>query len=339
MMSMLRIAVLILLYILLTNGPHIQGDAPLPRIEIAMQTKPVVVPLETALHGFGPLRLHRIWRLESNSDRFEGISALAFEPNGRFTALNDRGEVFDFGIGQYEVKDYAQALPRPERERNLSRALWDSESMTRDPRTGRIWVGFERLQRICRYTARFERIERCASPAALRAWPSRASIEALVRFGDGRFLAISENALLDKGRNGQHDVLLWAGDPVEPGTPAPVHLAYEPPLGYRPTDALWLGGDRLLVLNRRLTVAEGFTAKLVMVRMPRLEAGAVLRGETISTFRSPGPVDNLEAMALEMDRGQPMLWIASDDNGLFLQQSLLFRFAMPTDWISAQPAP
>lgn len=336
---MSRIAVLILLYILLTNGPHIEEESPIPRSEISMETRPRVVALETALHGYGPLRLHRLWRLDSNASNFGGISALLVDDEGRFTALNDKGEVFDFAIGQYQRKDYMQSLPRPNGQRNLPRRQWDSESMVRDPATGRLWVGFERSQLICRYSARFERLERCATPAAMRAWPEQGGAEAMVRFGDGRFLAISERGMIDHGRTGLHDVLLWQGDPVEPKTAPPVHLTYQAPLGYRPTDALWLGGDRLLVLNRRLTLAEGFTAKLVMVRLPRLAKGATLRGETISTFRSPGPVDNLEAMALGRERGEPMLWIASDDNELFLQDSLLYRFAIPADWLSTRPAP
>jgi len=168
-------------------------------------------------------------------------------------------------------------------------------------------------------------------------WPVTGSIESLVRFGDGRFMAISERG---PGPGGALDVLLWQGDPVDPTTPPAVHLGYRPPTGYRPTDALWVGGDRLLVLNRRATVADGFTARLSLVRLPRLAAGAMLTGEVIATFAPPGLSDNIEVLAFSRDAaGKPQLWVASDDNHLFFQRTLLLRFALPEAWLSEEPAP
>ncbi len=88
-----------------------------------------------------------------------------------------------------------------------------------------------------------------------------------------------------------------------------------------------------------MTVADWFTARLTLVRMPRLRAGAVLRGEVIASFERPGPIDNLEGLALSHEQGLPILWIASDDNHLILQRTLLFKFALPRDWVSDAPAP
>ncbi len=64
------------------------------------------------------------------------------------------------------------------------------------------------------------------------------------------------------------------------------------------------GGDRLLVLNRRLTVFGWFTARLALVRLPGPAEGAVLRGATVATFDRPGPVDNMEALALTREGGR-----------------------------------
>lgn len=333
---MRRIALILLVFILLTEGPRVRIEQPMARTALSLDTHPLWVSVDRAVHGYGALRLFGLWALRSSNPAFGGISSLLVNRDGRFIALSDGGDFTDFAIGEYRTPNEIAALPRRPTERMRPHWEWDSESMTRDPVSGKIWVGFEHLQRICRYAPDFARIERCAEPPAMQDWPPKGGIESLVRFSDGRFLAIEEDGTANWG---VHDVLLWAGDPVEPKTPPPVHLRYVAPTGYWPTDALWLGGDRLLVLNRRMTLAQGFTAKLVMVRLPRLVAGAVLRGTLVTDFRGPGPVDNLEALALGRDASGPVLWVASDDNHAFFERSLLYKFTIPRDWVSDAPAP
>lgn len=330
---MRRILVILLLFISLASAPHIRKEVPFPRTSLVVKMTPFAVSPQIQ-KDYGPLRLTGLWVLTGSHRVFGGISSL-LEQNGQFTALSDKGEWFRFGLGS--SVGFGEALPRFRAEREIPRYRWDSESMTRDPVSGKLWVGFESLQRICRYAPDFARIERCVTPPEVEAWPITGSIESLVRFGDGRFLAISE---MGRRSTGLHDVLLWASDPTEPGAPKPVHLSYKPPTGFRPTDALWLGGDRLLVLNRRLTVADLFTARLALVRLPKLTENAVLKAEPIADFHRPGPTDNMEALALGRDeRGGPILWVASDDNHAFFEETLLFRFALPKEWVNAEPAP
>lgn len=335
---MLRIALAMALFILLVNGPHGGTATPAPFAHIMVTARPLPAGEAGAPARFGPLRLLDAWALSSSHPAFGGFSSLVAGDDGGLIALNDSGEVFGFRPGRdgRDGRGVVMPLPRAPAEQDWPKWRWDSESMTRDPVSGRLWVGFEHLQRICRYAPGFARIEGCVSPPAMQGWPLTGSIESLVRLGDGRFIAIAEMA---RHVDGAHDVLLWQGDPVDPATPPPVHLSYSAPRGYLPTDALWLGGDRLLVLNRRLTLAEGFTATLALVRLPPLEARAQLRAEVIATFAPPGLADNFEALALSHEAGRPILWLASDDNHLFLQRSLLLRFALPEDWVSDQPAP
>jgi hypothetical protein len=332
--GMRRIALILLLFILLSQPPiGRSGNGALAPVALSVRAEAVPVDAAVMQRDYGGLRLTGLWSLHGSIGAFGGISALLADADGRFIAITDSGESAMFkpgGAGRMA------ALPRLASDGDTIRGNHDSESVTRDPVTGRIWIGFERAQRICRYAPELAQIERCASAAALQAWPIEGSIEALARLGDGRFIAISERA---NTPSGGYDALLWAGDPVEPSTAPPVHLTYRGPPGYRPTDALWLGGDRLLVLTRRLTLLEGFTARLTLVRLPKLEAGATLHGETIAAFRSPGPSDNLEALALGEEGGRPVLYIAADDNRLFFQRSLLFRFALPDGWVSDAPAP
>jgi len=333
---MKRIALILILFVLLTNAPHFGQQPPLQPLTLRVVAEPLPLPSRAS---YGPLRLEGLWRLKGSHPAFGGISALLVdgERGGalHFTGLDDSGEHVAFTLrGNGEA--HMAALPRLPEQADEKGWMQDTESMTRDSASGRIWAGFESTQRICRYAPGFARIEGCASAEALKAWPIQGSIESLVRFGDGRFMAIAERAI---SPSGGFDVLLWASDPVDPATPPPVHLSYRAPTGYRPTDALWLGGDSLLVLNRRFTVFGWFTAKLVLVRLPRLEEGALLRGETIATFDRPGPIDNFEALALSREGNRAILWVASDDNHLSVQKTLLFRFALPRNWVSNAPAP
>lgn len=333
---MQRVALILILFILLMNGRHGGNTPPATFDSLAVQARALDLPDTADQALYGPLRLTAAWQLSGSHGAFGGFSSLLVNEDGSLIALNDTGELFGFRVNGAQREGFVSPLPRVGVEQTWPSWRWDSESMQRDPVTGRVWVGFEGIQRICRYTPDLKTLEGCATPPEMLAWPETGSIESMVRFGDGRFLAISEMGM---GKAGANDVLLWQGDPVDPATPPPVHLGYRPPTGYRPTDALWLGGDRLLVLNRRLTLADGFTARLSLVRLPKLEAGAVLTGEVIATFAPPGLSDNFEAMTLSHENGKPVLWVASDDNHLFLQRSLLLRFNLPEDWVSEQPAP
>ena len=86
-------------------------------------------------------------------------------------------------------------------------------------------------------------------------------------------------------------------------------------------------------------MADGFTARLSLVTLPRLEAGVILTGRVVATFAPPGLTDNFEALALSRENGKPVLWVASDDNLFFLQRTLLLKFDLPVDWLSDAPAP
>ncbi|MBO9580651.1 MAG: esterase-like activity of phytase family protein [Sphingobium sp.] len=331
---MQRIAAILVLFVLLMPAPLIDTEPPLRRTAIQLHAEPLPPPSPEVQRAYGPLRLEGLWRLSSPVRAFGGISALFVGEDGQFTGLNDSGQWARFRLDG-PPKGTMAALPRMALAGEHRRQN-DNESMARDPVTGTVWAGFEVTNRICRYSPDLARVTGCVQPEAMRDWPEQGGAESLARLGDGRFLAIGELAYAP---GGGHDVVLWAGDPVDPRTPPPVHMRYIAPTGYRPTDALWLGGDRLLVLTRRMTVFDWFTAKLTLVRLPKLEAGAVLKGEVIASFERPGPADNLEALALGHEKAGPVLWIASDDNHLVLQRSLLFKFALPRDWVSDARAP
>ncbi|AQR75840.1 esterase-like activity of phytase family protein [Sphingomonas sp. LM7] len=298
----------------------ILGDSP------EITAKPV--PLDTSdptRRTLGPLTYLGGLALTSADPAFGGFSAMLVDGE-QFTLLSDGGNLVSFQMGA-ELRPYAVRfadLPGP--GTGALKRHRDSESMTRDPRTGRVWVGFENRNAIWRYDASLTRAERSVRPAAMADWSIAGGAEAMVRLRNGQFIVFSETAR-PKGRPDARIVLRFAGDPTEPPR-APLPFAYVPPAGYDPTDAAELPDGRLLVLNRRLSLPGLFTAKLSVIDMRGVRAGGVVPGIEIATFERPLQHDNFEALAVTREGADTIVWIASDDNGEFWEQSLLLKFRL-----------
>ncbi|MET0363119.1 MAG: esterase-like activity of phytase family protein [Sphingobium sp.] len=325
-----RAVLILILFVLLLNGRHPEFRPPSWSANVKVSATPLALfPDQPERRQLGELTYIGGWALHSGKVRFGSISSMTVDGTGRVTALSDGGEVMVFRPGPKHFRAHVYPVAIFPAEEHGPQWRWDTESMAVDPASGRIWVGFEAVMRICRYSMAFARVEQCASPPAAREWPMRTGMESLVRLPDGRFLAIAEDS---PGPKGGHDVLLFAGDPVDPATPPPARLSYMAPAGYLPTDAIAIGGGRMLVMNRRLTLADMFTGVLTMVDIRDLRPGAVLKSREVARLASPVPHDNFEALAMSHENGRPVLWIASDDNGLFFQRTLVLKFAMPPDW-------
>ncbi|HEX7876196.1 MAG TPA: esterase-like activity of phytase family protein [Sphingobium sp.] len=326
---MRRILIVLALAILLLPAPHkgkpeLFGPGPL-----LVQARSL--PLDAAdpgLRKVGALEFLGGWRLTSPHRGFGGISSLLVDAPGHVLALSDSGTLMGFAVapGRDSRRPFIAPLPiRPE-DRDQPWWAWDSESMAHDPATDRYWVGFEMLQRICRYAPGFARVEACRTWPEIEAWPETGSIEAMARLRDGRFLAIAEMGMTS---DGSHDTLLFSGDPAESGTPRPIHLRYVPPRGYRPTDAVALDDRRLLILNRRLTLQELFTATIAIVDLPaHPRPGDRLKARTLARLAPPLLADNFEGLTVTREAGRTILWIVSDDNHEFFQRTLLLKFVL-----------
>lgn len=322
----MRILLSILLILLFVPGWSGEPRLPLLPREAAIRGERVALdwrnPAQTQLGG---LTFLGGVALEGRGAAFGGFSAMMIEGE-RFTLLSDGGNIVSFDMG-------ADWTPRAERFAELPLGPgkgWhkrerDSESLTRDPATGQIWVGFERANQIWRYAPGFARAEQHVAPPAMATWPSNGGAEAMVRLRDGRFVVLAEGR---KGSaKGTVRGLMFSGDPVI----APRHgftFSYRPPRGFKPTEIVELPDGRLAVLNRRFALSSMFTAVLTIVPRAAIRPGAIVAGREIARFEPPVLHENFEAMAVTREDRDTILWIASDNNQSWMQRSLLLKFRL-----------
>ncbi len=293
----------------------------------AITAQPLVLdasrPSRTQL---GKLHFLGAWELKGPDGSFGGLSALAVRPDATIWALNDSGVLFTFPQPGDAGMGSAIKLRSPKPRKKWMESLSDSEALAVAPDFTSLWVGYELANSICRYSADLRVTGQCRYWPEMEDWTPTKSIESLARLPDGRFLAIAEEA---GGGKRACEALLFAGDPVDPRTPPPVRMRYVPPPGYSPTDAVWVGEGEMLVLNRRATMSDGFTAMITLVDIGKMQRGAILHGQVVARLAPPVLSDNFEGMALEQRDGQRIVWLVSDDNHLFFQRTLLLKFALP----------
>lgn len=323
-----RVRILLSLLLVLLFVPSWSGEPRLPlfgaRPQVAVH--PVILdPEDPARTRLGSLEFIGGLRFSSRDPAFGGLSAMTIAGQ-RFTLLSDGGLIFGF--------DMDRDL-RPHRFRfgqlpggpgtGWAKLERDSESLTIDPAGGSAWVGFERHNQIWRYSADLSRVEAHAAPVEMANWSKASGPEAMVRLRSGRFVVLAESSL--PGPDGLPRALMFDRDPTRRGARS-FGFAYVPADGYRPVDVTELPDGRLLVLERRFAPRRGFTAKLALVDARTIRPGARVSGRVIATFAAPVVHDNFEGLAVTREGRDTMVWIVSDDNQLWFQQTLLLKFRL-----------
>ncbi len=290
-------------------------EAPSDPAELRVSAAPVeIAPAE--LHG---LRLRGAFELTSPHPQFGGISGLLID--GReLIAVTDHGWLIRSPLADDvsglrpmggDIHALSDAQGRP-----LEEAGRDAEGLART-KDG-LAVSFERDHRV-------EILDRDGHGRTIRdrrfeQLGYNAGLEALATLPDGRLLAIAEARA--GGARGGFPVFLIdpAGGTVRSGRLA---LPGEMPV----TDAEVGPDGRLYLLRRAFSLLGGFS---IGVERYRLAADGLPLPETrevLASFGGGSGIDNMEAIALwRDDAGQTRLAIASDDNFLFLQHTLLVDF-------------
>ncbi len=244
----------------------------------------------------------------------------------RVTMVSDGGSVvsFDWLGGERLARvRYSSLIEGP--GHGWSKLDRDSESLARDPKTGRYWVGFERANAIWRYQPDLAHATGHVRPEAMRRWEENGGPESLARLSDGRFVTIAETR--GDGKAGLRHGIVFMGDPVEPAT-RQFAFSYRPPAGTHPVDAAELPDGRLVVLNRGVGLPNGFWNVLVVIDRGAIRPGAEVSGREIARLEAPALHDNFEGVAVTREGGRTILWLVSDDNQFILQRTLLLKFAL-----------
>lgn len=321
---MRRFSIVLLLFLALMptySGPTLR---PLLGREARIEAEPVLLyPGGAERRRTGALEFLAGWALTSDDPAFGSISAMRLD-DGEFTAISDVGGVVRFRVDASgpQALSFGDLSEGP--GSGVTKLDRDAEAMAADAASGAVWVGFERSNSVWRYGGDLSRPTAQVRPPAMRRWPENGGAEAMVRLRSGRFLVFSESG---DGPGRSRAALLFPGDPTNAGA-RPLRFGYALPGGFRVTDAAELPDGRVLLLARRIGWLVDIAAKLAILEPGTIREGAILRPRVIATLERPMAVDNMEALAVGQEDGRTILWIASDDNFLFAQRTLLMKFAL-----------
>ena len=285
------------------------------------------VPLNPAAPGetrLGGLRFLGGWALASDDPRFGGISAIRVE-EGQVTALSDVGMVMRFAVpiraGTEPVRfTPLEAGPGP----RFNKVNRDTEGMLIQGETA--WVTYEHHNMVWRYRTSDWAPLSSARPQPMLHWPGNAGPEGIARLADGRFVVFGEGR--DNG-SPIGEAVLFDGDPAAPATPA--HLIhYNRAPGFRASDAAALPDGRILILTRRFVFPWNWEVRLTLADANGLGSGATIAPREIAALQSPLTVDNMEGLAVTVEGGRTIVWLASDDNFGVYQRTLLLKFELET---------
>lgn len=259
------------------------------------------------------------WSLTSNDPRYGGISAIHVE-NGEVLALSDGGILFRHALPA-DREGIPMSVHRLETVKDKRQR--DTEAMVVGDED--IWVTFERRNEVRRYDRDTLRREARRKPLAMHGWYRNSGAEAMARLPGGRFLIVSERS----SRGARYsEALLFEGDPTRGSTDV-AQMAIERPKDHRITEVARLPDGRLLFLMRRFSYLGGLSAKLAVADGKALKPGTIFPIREIAHFERPLILDNFEGLSVTREHGRTILWIASDDNHLAFQRTLLLKFAVP----------
>jgi hypothetical protein len=321
MRSALRLIPWLLLCVLAGSTRRMDVTPIMPHaIEIKAErlTAPVI---ETAPE----LRYVDGWSLSSRDDVFGGLSSLIMD-NGAFVSLSDIGAIIRFAIDAEGKVSGATVNPLPRGcASDKDKRDRDSESLAHDPGTGTYWIGFEWGNAICRSDAQLVKAERLSKPEPMKRWSKTGGPEAIVRLADGRFLIFAEFA---KEEGALPEVLIADRDPTAPDVRYSKALYRAPEHHFSPTDATQLPDGRFLVINRRFEPPAFFSARLSLIDPLPAQVNGVISGKTIAKFGRPGLTSNFEGVAVSNEDGRTFVWIISDDNYMWIENTYLLKFEL-----------
>ncbi len=278
----------------------------------------------------GPLEFMAGYELSSENENWGGLSGMTVSTDGKLlTAIADTGRWYRIGLehdstGRLTGFMGAESgwLLNTEGQTPKKKVNGDAEAMTALP-DGNFLVAYENKHRLWLYKqstdgpALAQPAVAAGAPAGIAKLPRNGGIEAMARLPSGEYLLLSESGLTDDG-----DRLGWIG---RRGKWAELRLA---PMGsFEPSDLALLPDGDLLLLERRVSLLEGFVNRLSLIEGAAVKPDAVLQPHELAILAAPLSVDNFEAVAARRaPDGSTLIYVLSDDNQRLLQRTLLLQF-------------
>ena len=266
--------------------------------------------------------------LRSEDARFGGLSGLVVDHAGHLTAVSDRGYWFEADLlhnsaGRLSGLTATRYAPMLNEAGGPVQSNWlmgDAEALGRDGED--VVVTFERRHRMWRYPAKGDlgtaRPKPVALPSDVGRLPRNGGLESLAVLAPGRYLVIAEEPFdgTDASEN--------PGWIVDAASASAVRY---PRSAWKPADLARLPSGDILVLERRFSAIRGFGSRLKRIPATNVQPGALLEGEVVAEFEPPVVTENFEGLAVAEDAaGRIHLFMVSDDNFHFLQQTILLEF-------------
>ena len=264
------------------------------------------------------------------SGDIESLSGLAALEHDRFVSVTDKGDWAVIalerergGLTGASIRTAPIAADIVGRRDKLD---VDAEGVAIAPDRS-VLVAFESRARVLRFAPDGRRVGSVPIRIPLNELRDNQGIEALAAAPDGTVLAVTEYSIDPEG-NAFAALIAGARTGV---------LSVRLTDGFRPTGATFLPDGDLVLLERSFS---RLSLRMRMRRIARddIRPGAVLDGPVLMEAGLASEIDNMEGIAAHRDGRGTVLTVVSDDNGSFLQRTLLLEFLLP-DGAGTPPVP
>ncbi len=260
--------------------------------------------------------------LTSEDSRFGGLSGLLVGQDGkRMLAISDKGWWLQGDLIYNQRGDLlgvqgAAILPMRSLEPR-SKFTLDAEAVVQTGKGGLI-VAYERQHRLWSYKDVWSGPKPISMGEVLSDLPLNSGIEALVLMAPGELLAITETGTAES-----NFTALYRTQSGISRIQYPYHSYF------RPSDAVRLASNSLLVLERGYNREVGVGARLVLVQLRTPNGSFEITGDVVVDLGWPIPLDNFEGLAIVSRPSAPTyIYLLSDDNYSRAQRTLLMMFEL-----------
>jgi hypothetical protein len=316
-----RVALILLIALGLSPGLYWREPLPPPNRSPIVRAERIVPAGERIGGPQGPV-VEGVWHLTSPNDLFNSFSALLAFEDGSLLSFSDQGKYLRLPHPPGGAAQMGDLFPRLGNDKPLE----DVESATRDPESGRIWIGLEGRNAIIRMKGDLSG-RKIVRPPEMHDWPYNRGPESLLRLSDGRFLVLSEGRI---ARGHKSVGLLFPSDPVDGAHPQ--SFTFLPPGNEMPSDIAQLPDGRVLILTRGVDyfgLPPHFTVHLLIADPADIRPGKDWPSRLVAKIGGNAvPYENYEGLAVSggKDGGPVTLWLISDDNqSLLIQRTLLVK--------------